>query len=74
MLKSSEVISNPEFKLFSEENKRAYYDRYIFVKSLFSKEEIQKLKTFAEEGIRPEDVMVKGDQSGNLTKRNVGQA
>lgn len=69
MLKSSEVISGEGFKSFSEENKNTYHDSgFILVKSLFSKEEIQKLKGFAEKEIRPEEMMVKGDQSGNLTK------
>jgi len=69
MLKSSEVISRPGFKSFSEEDKRAYCENgFILVRSLFSSAEIQKLKSFAEKGIRPEEVMVKSDQSGNLTK------
>jgi ectoine hydroxylase-related dioxygenase (phytanoyl-CoA dioxygenase family) len=69
MLKTSELISSAGFSLFSEENKNAYHDSgFILVKSLFRREEIQKLKAFAEKGIRPEEVMVKSDQNGNLTK------
>jgi len=69
MLKPSEVISDSGFTLFNEGNKKVYDESgFILVRSLFNKEEIQKLKEFAEKGIRPEDVMIKSDQSGNLTK------
>lgn len=69
MLKPSEVINYSGFELFDEDNVKTYRDSgFILVRNLFSIEEMEKLKALAAKEIREEDVMVKGDQSGNLTK------
>jgi hypothetical protein len=69
MLQQSEVISNANFKLFSPEEKASFKENgFILVRSLFSTEEVAKLKTTALQDINPDEVLVKGDQTGNLTK------
>ncbi|MFD2285840.1 phytanoyl-CoA dioxygenase family protein [Pedobacter petrophilus] len=69
MLQSPEVIADPNFKLFSPADKKIFKESgFILVKSLFSAVEVAKLKTIAQADINPEEVLVKGDQTGNLTK------
>ncbi|TCC88708.1 phytanoyl-CoA dioxygenase family protein [Pedobacter frigiditerrae] len=69
MLKSSEIIQLPEFQLLSEQNKKDYQENgFLLIKSLFSKEETQKLRSIAEKDIPQTEILVKGDQSGNITK------
>lgn len=69
MLKSSEIIQLPEFQLLSEQNKKDYQENgFLLIKSLFSKEETQKLRSIAEKDISQTEILVKGDQSGNMTK------
>ncbi|MBC7721252.1 MAG: hypothetical protein H7068_04465, partial [Pedobacter sp.] len=69
MLQPTEIIQNEHFRLLTEQNKKDYWQNgFIIIKSLFSKEEIKKLRSIAEKDMQQTEIMVKGDQSGNLTK------
>ena len=69
MLQPSEIISNENFESLSEQNKKDYWENgFIVIKSLFSKSEIKKLRSIAEKDMQQTEIMVKGDQNGNLTK------
>ena len=69
MLQPAEIVQNPDFQLLSEANKLNYWKAgFIVIKSLFAESEVKKLRSIAEEDIKQTEIMVKGDQSGNLTK------
>ena len=69
MLKQAEVIKIENFELLSEQNKKDYWENgFLIIKSLFTNAEVQKLRSIAAKDLKPADIIVKGDQSGNLTK------
>ncbi len=69
MLKQTEFIESENFTLLSEQNKKDYWENgFIIIKSLFSEAEVKKLRQIAAKDLTETEIMVKGDQSGNLTK------
>lgn len=69
MLKQAEIIQNDHFHLLSEQNKQDYWENgFILIKSLFTQDETKKLRYVAEKESQETEIMVKGDQTGNLTK------
>lgn len=69
MLHTPEIIQQPHFTLLTEEAKKTYWaSGFLLIKSLFAKAEVGKLRSIAEKDMQQTEIMVKGDQSGNLTK------
>ncbi len=69
MLQAKEIIQHTGFRLLNEDNKKDYWESgFLLIKSLFTKAETQKLRSIAEKDMQQTEILVKGDQSGNLTK------
>jgi len=69
MLYDSELVRASNFETFSPDHIRTYQESgFILVKSLFSTDEVARLKAYAQQTITPQDVIVKGDKTGNETK------
>ncbi len=69
MLQPSDIIQTENFSLLNEQNKKDYRENgFIIIKSLFSLNEVKKLRSIAEKDMLQTEIMVKSDQSGNLTK------
>ena len=69
MLQQNEVVQQQNFQLLDAQNKKDYWENgFIIIRSLFTNQEVKKLRSVAEKDLQQTEIMVKGDQSGNLTK------
>jgi ectoine hydroxylase-related dioxygenase (phytanoyl-CoA dioxygenase family) len=69
MLQPAEIIQYKNFQLLTEQNKKDYWENgFLLIKSLFTQAETKKLRSIADKDMQQTEIMVKGDQSGNLTK------
>lgn len=60
-LKENEVLSRDQVKRYNDSG-------FLIIKNLFSTKEVEKLRTYAQADIKPDQLLVKGDLSGNETK------
>ncbi len=69
MLQTTEMVSLHAGKVLSAAQIQQYKESgFLILKSLFTVNEVDRLKQFARADIEPSEVMVKGDLGGNQTK------
>lgn len=69
MIFEHEIVRIPTGAILSPQQIKSYRaSGFLVVKNLFTAKEVEKLRTHAQADIKPDQVLVKGDLSGNETK------